>query len=204
VCEKDRQLLEQLLVDPERIADIIEEHGAKLLGRLHAYANNRGYGNANVEDVFQDAMVKLLDPEERAAIFAAGGCILPYLTRWGYWRLDTLWRKRDAPLDEQDLEAQPSRQGGPGERGAELEQEQDQESAEDEIGADVQAALERAWQRLSPRDQLLLTLRYFESYSEAELAAYLKSTPGAIKKALADARRRLRDLLTIEGFDVEE
>jgi RNA polymerase sigma factor (sigma-70 family) len=201
VCENDRKLLDALAVDPARIADVIEEYGAYLLGRLYAYANDRGHGNADVEDVFQEALLKLFDPKERIAIVHAGGCILPYLTRWGYWRLDTLRRQRNDPLDEQLLEGRPTNGFG-------LDQTHDSEAEDAEAGGDITsdtlAALERAWLQLSPRDQLLLTLRYFEGYSEAEIAEYFKVAIGTAKKALSDARRRLRRLMEIEGFDVEE
>src|SRR5205823_5614708 len=96
----DTEILELIAADPEAgISRAIATCGSQLLGRFHAYTRDRGYGNADVEDVWQDAMLRLLDPLERAAIAAHGGSILAWLTRWGYWRLRDR-RSTAIPLNE--------------------------------------------------------------------------------------------------------
>ena len=52
--------------------------------------------------------------------------------------------------------------------------------------------LAAALEQLSPRDRLLLTLRFEDGRTPSEIARLLKLSPGAVRKALHDARKRLR------------
>lgn len=93
----DEELLDRIGLDPATgLRDVMSAIGPMLLGRLRRHARVRRYGDAEVDDVFQDALLRLLRPDVRAEIRRAGGEILPWLSRWGYWRLDDAARKRAA------------------------------------------------------------------------------------------------------------
>jgi RNA polymerase sigma-70 factor (ECF subfamily) len=51
--------------------------------------------------------------------------------------------------------------------------------------------------RLKPRDQSLLTLRYFEGFSHEEIAQTLQLRPGTVRVATGRALTRLRQLLDV-------
>ncbi len=53
-------------------------------------------------------------------------------------------------------------------------------------------AVQAAISELSPRDQLLLSLRFGDGHEPTEIAALLRQSPGTVRKALFDARKRLR------------
>jgi RNA polymerase sigma-70 factor (sigma-E family) len=61
--------------------------------------------------------------------------------------------------------------------------------------------LQRAMRRLTPRQQALLVLRFYEDLSESEVAVALNCSVGTVKKQVYRALRRLRVLapeLTVE------
>jgi RNA polymerase sigma factor (sigma-70 family) len=122
----------------------------------------------------------LVDPRYRKALRAAGGGILPYVTRWAYWRLDDAALARPAPLPDDDLLS----------------------SAREAKSGSVRSRPEvaKAFARLSPRDRDILRWRYEESCTNETVAARLSISHGAAKKAAHDARERLRVLLAEEGF----
>lgn len=185
----DEEILEMLPVDPQSgIALVMDKHGSQLMGRLEAYARRKSYGNAYVEDVFQDAVLRLLKPENRETCLKHGGAILPWLTWWGKHRLDDVWRSQDRAGIGTSPDDLPD-------DSAELVQDFSDENFHDLL------LLERAREQLSPRDREILQLRYHESYSNAELASRLGISEVAAKKASHDARRRLEALLTTAGFE---
>jgi RNA polymerase sigma factor (sigma-70 family) len=180
----DEEILARLELDPETgIREVLARHGPLLLGRLRAYVRQRSYGDLNVEDVFQEALLRLVDPANRAELKRAGGEILPWLSRWGYWRLDDAARNSGLPLAE-TMQAPEAADPGP-------------------VSPAVRA-MGSVIHLLSPRHRLILRLRYGESHSNAEVAATLGITEGAAKKAGHDARERLRILMHEAGFDTDE
>lgn len=56
-------------------------------------------------------------------------------------------------------------------------------------------ALERALGELSPEDREVITLRHFDGFSYAEIAALLAIPQGTVMSRLFNARRRLRERL---------
>ena len=60
---------------------------------------------------------------------------------------------------------------------------------------DTDVDLHAALARLSDRQRTTLTLYYYVGLPVAEVAEVLGCRPGTVKSTLADARRRLRDLL---------
>lgn len=179
----DERILELIAGDPAGgLAVAIDQHGSQLLGRLHLIAADLRYGNAHVEDVWQQAFISLLDPIVRDGIREHGGEILPWLTRFGRWRLADHHRHDHPPVDPEIPAPEIGDEAPP--------------------STDV-LLLRRAWERLSPRDKLLLTWRYGESRRESEMADELNMTVGAMKKALHDARARLKREMEKEGPNEE-
>lgn len=169
----DEEILDHIAGDQEGgLARVSDKYGATLLGRLYAYAARRSYGNAGVEDVYQEILITLLDPAVRMLIISRGGQLVPWLTRLGKWRLDDHGRHRVSQLDSE----MPAPQ-----------------SPEEIVPPSAEAErVRRCLRQLAARDQILLTLRYDEGRREAEIAAELDMSPGAAKKALHDARLRLK------------
>lgn len=64
----------------------------------------------------------------------------------------------------------------------------------------AQRAVRRAITTLSPRDRLLIALRFNDERTPKDIAVLLGQAPGTVRKALHDALKRLRLRLT-EGSD---
>jgi RNA polymerase sigma factor (sigma-70 family) len=177
----DEELLRTIGRDPETgIRQVLlGPYGAQLLGRLRKHARDRRYGNANVEDVFQRAVLRLLKPEVRAEIIAAGGGMVPYLSRWGYWRLDDLARAHAAETQRSSAPA---------------------DSVDPQTPSGAARAVGAVFERLSPRDRMILRWRYADRLPNAEVGERLGIGEGAAKKAAHDARGRLRKLLEEAGI----
>lgn len=171
----DADLLETIARDPDRgIREVIDRWGGQLLGRLRVHSRSRGYGDAYVEDVFQEVLVSLLDPDNRAALKARGGEILPWLSRLGYWRIDDAERGRRGSL--QQLSASPVGDSSEG-------------------SSEAARAVRAVVQFLSPRDRDILKWRYEDGLTNNEVAERLGTTTGTAKKAAHDARKRIGRLL---------
>ena len=183
---RDEKLLDRIWLDPETgLRDVTSAIGPMLLGRLRKHARVRRYGDAEVDDVFQDALLQLLRPEVRAEIRRrAGGEILPWLSRWGYWRLDDAARKRAAEAARAPASVDPAPVDPPG-------------------ASEAASVVAAAAARLSPRDQSILRWRYEERASNAEIGKRLDVSEGAAKKAAHDARERLRKILDDAGVRYE-
>lgn len=65
--------------------------------------------------------------------------------------------------------------------------------------AERRRALAAALAGLSARDRLLLTLRFHDGHEPAEIARLLRLSAGAVRKALFDARKRLRRRLVADA-----
>jgi len=59
--------------------------------------------------------------------------------------------------------------------------------------------LNRALDRLAPRQRLAVDCVYFAGLSVAETAAVMKCAEGTVKSTLSDARARLRSSLEVSG-----
>lgn len=182
--ETDEELLQAIERDPQGgIARVLKRHGDLLLGRLRRHAYLHRQGNAHVDDVLQDAVLRLLDPQCRAELRAAGGSILPWLSRWGYWRLDDAGRRPQDPLpDEVPRPPDPP--------------------ADDQLSA-AELAVQQVFPLLSPRDRLILRMRYEERRTTEQVAEHLGISVAAAKKAAHDARERLRNHLKKAGIYFE-
>ena len=186
----DHDLLEAIGRDPQTgIEAVMDRYGAVLLGRIMRRAQQNGYGNAYADDVFMESLESLVEPENRAACLAAGGAILPWLTKLAHWRLKDAARKTlragIGVLTEEEFIDQTT----------EAPWELTDEQAKD---PDLVVALTGAFPKLSPRDQEFLYLQFNESYSSNELAGRFGISEGAVRKATFDARRRLEKLMKAE------
>lgn len=181
----DEDLLD--LFDRERMPAIeraVDRHGARLLGRLQYHARVCRLDVTHADDVFQEAFLQLLDPSFRAGVRAKGGEILPYLSKWGYWRLKDLRQDTEEPV----LDTVPA--------------DPIVSEAVSEKTAQRVACVQRTVLRLSPVDRDVLRWRYEESVTEREVADRLGISLAAAKKRAHDARARLEKLLVQEGIDL--
>lgn len=182
----DLHLLEEIGLDPQSgIAKVQDQYGAILFARFSRFAQANRHGDAEVEDVYQDALIRLIDPEERSACRAAGGSILPWLTKWGYWRLSDRARERRRLIGDgkkEPLEGRPP------------------EHAEEVDPSEAARMLGEVVGRMSPKNQDLLRMHYEERLTHKEIAARLDISGGAAKKRLHDARNRVARLLDEQGI----
>ncbi len=63
------------------------------------------------------------------------------------------------------------------------------------VRAERRRVLAAVLEELSARDRLLLNLRYQDGYKPVEIAQLLRLSPGAVRKALHDAQKRVRKRL---------
>ncbi len=181
--DSDETMLEMITRDPsEGLRLVMDTYGPQLLGRLHRKAEMCKYGDAHVEDVFQEAILSLVDPKVRQALVDAGGAILPWLTRRGYWRLQDEYRR--------DLRLHSA-------QGIDLP-----------IGtcssrSELVLAIEKLLPEMSERDQEILRQHYGENLTYTEVAEAAGISKAAGKKAIHDAKRRLQRRLVDAGYRIE-
>jgi RNA polymerase sigma-70 factor (ECF subfamily) len=129
------------------------------------------------DDVVQESMIELLDTAGRLR----GPVTVEHWIRFIVRKHAERHRRRLRPSLPLDMAAHfPSGEAGP-------------EAALDR-NHDV-AMVRRALAVAPDADRRLLLLRYREEWTDAELADLLSITPGAVRKRLHDARRRLRPQL---------
>ncbi len=157
-----------LVSDAEEFAGLEEflaDRGSALLGTAVLLAGSREAG----EDLLQVALERMLRRWQRIDRDPEG-----YLRRTLYHLAVDRWRWR-------------SRHPELGLTGDHLLTGRDPAAA-----VDLRDALLRALARLPARQRAVLVLRYFEQQSEAEIAAALGCSAGAVKSSAARGLRRLR------------
>lgn len=156
---------------PHDWATIVREHGPV------AYATAwRILGNVtDTEDAVQDALVDALRLHRTQAIESWPALVVRLATCRA---LDLLRKRRVTVAIVEDLPG--SRAKGP-------------EAVA--IGAELAARLREALGRLPEREAEVFSLRYFGDLANAEIAAALSMTTGAVAVALHKARARLEELL---------
>jgi len=181
---QDEALLEAIADDPQAgVREVMTRYGKQLLGRLQRKAHELGQTKEDAEDIFQEALLRLLDPQRRREVVAAGGQVLPWLTRWGYWQLGDLAKKRSRELRRVSVASEER----PASRAL---------SDSQVVGV--------ALGELSPRDQMILRWRYEDGLTNEEVATQLGISDRAAKKAAHDARERLRSCLEESGTTIRE
>lgn len=181
--ETDQTMLETIARDPrEGIRLVMDAYGPRLRGRLRRQAEMCKYGDAHVDDVFQDVIVGLVDPKQRQAILEAGGAILPWLTRRGYWRLQDANRRDLRSLAVPAVDPPVETHSSPSE---------------------IVLAVEGLLTDMSARDEQILRQHYGQGLTYAQVAEELGISKAAAKKAIHDAKARLRKLLADAGHEIE-
>jgi RNA polymerase sigma factor (sigma-70 family) len=132
---------------------------------------------AAVDDVVQESLIELLGSANRLRVPGAADAWLWLIVRKQAER----HRRRLQPPLPLDLCAEPPVMSD-GPESALLRSEQNM-------------VVRRALEAARDPDRRLLVLRYAGDWSDAELADLLGVTPGAVRKRLHDARRRLRPAL---------
>lgn len=155
--------------DPDSgLERLLAERGADLMGAAIALTGSRAEG----EDLLQAALERLLRNWRRVDDPEA------YLRRTLYnlaaddWRRRGAWRSK-LPLVREWYRPVPT-------------------DATDVV--DVRDALVRALSQLPPQQRAVIVLRYWEQLTEAQTAAMLGCSEGAVKSAASRGMRRLRDL----------
>jgi RNA polymerase sigma-70 factor (sigma-E family) len=155
--------------DPDSgLERLLAERGADLMGAAIALTGSRPEG----EDLLQAALERLLRNWRRVDDPEA------YLRRTLYnlaaddWRRRGAWRSK-LPLVREWYRPVPT-------------------DATDVV--DVRDALVRALSQLPPQQRAVIVLRYWEQLTEAQTAAMLGCSEGAVKSAASRGMRRLRDL----------
>lgn len=156
---------------------LLAERGDQLIRAAIALAGSRADG----EDLLQAALERLLRSRHRVESDLEG-----YLRRILYNLAADGWRRRAT-----------------GERRLRLLRGPDAESADDAGGrdrtggtaaVDLRDALVRLLAQLPPRQRTVIVLRYWAQLSEAETAAMLGCSEGAVKSAASRGMARLREL----------
>ena len=135
---------------------------------------------ADAEDILQTVFLRMLRRRELPNLSQNLGS---YLHRAAVNASIDLLRSRkghkDVPLDTVAPLAR-SREAGPDDR---------------QIASEVEEWLRKAVARMSPQTAEIFALRYFEGYSNQEIADAVKTSPGVVAVVLHRARNRLRDEL---------
>jgi RNA polymerase sigma factor (sigma-70 family) len=192
----DGELLRAIGRDPESgIARVMRRYGLSLLGRLRRRASVLRLTDSDAEEVFLDAVMRLVDPRWRTACMAAGGQILPWLTRWGYWAMASRARDEASRLAAHEEAARSA---------APYPSDISDNSQDDRAETARMDDLRRAFSRLSPVDQAVLRWSFAENVSAGEIGRRLGVSDGAARKRAFDARSRLRRHLEGLGWAANE
>lgn len=149
------------------VEQLLEARGGHLMQAAIALAGSRPDG----EDLLQAALERLLRNYSRVDSDAEG-----YLRRTLYNLAADGWRRRGVIRRWQPVVATP------------------EEWADGTDVVDIRDALVRLLVQLPPRQRVVVVLRYWEQLSEAETAAILGCSLGAVKSAASRGMSRLREL----------
>lgn len=170
-CDSDRAFMEKLYLDHYRL--------------MRAAARKVLLTGQEADDVVNDALVRLID---KIPLLKALDCytLRAYVVSTVKntainWIVKRDRRAKHAFLvDDEALSGLPSEDEAPD---ASLMKREDQES------------VKRAILRLSERDRLALTMKYFDDYTDAEIARVLGVGKNSVRPMLMRARRRMREAI---------
>lgn len=163
-----------------------EEFVRRYRGFVHALARGRlALRGEAVEELWQETMAGLWRDDCRALRSWRGrGRFTTYLT---VIVTHLAWRQRRQSRPEEGMDqlaAEPAL---------------DEPSAEERLARhQARRRVRQALSTLSPRDRLLLALRFADERTPKEMALLLGQAPGTVRKAVHDALRRLHKRLTPE------
>lgn len=153
---------------PADFAAYVAERRSSLLRTAHQVAGDR----TEAEDLLQEGLLKTYQAWHRIEDKAVVGS---YLRRTMTNHQISQWRKRR--VEEYPTDELPEH-GYDGESMSQVE---------------MRVAVARALMRLSARDREALSLRYYGSYTDTEIAERMGVSVGTVKSALWRALRKLRD-----------
>ena len=170
--------------DPEAYRRLIEHHQDHVARLLWRFSRDRRVHEELVQDVFVEAYLSLRGYNRKAPL---AHWLARIATRVGYryWK-EQARRKQVEPLDVEKWDAAV----GDGHAAAGLEP--------DEAGA----LLHQVLAQMSPRDRLVLTLRYLEECDVVETARRTGWTKTMVKVQTLRARDRLRKLIEQSGTEL--
>jgi len=152
------------------VEQLLAARGRHLMQAAIALAGSRPDG----EDLLQAALERLLRNYWRVGSDAEG-----YLRRTLYNLAADGWRRRGVVRRWQPVVAAPDR------------------SSDGTDAVDIRDELVRLLAQLPPRQRAVVVLRYWERLSEAETAAVLGCSSGAVKSAASRGMSRLRELADV-------
>jgi RNA polymerase sigma-70 factor (sigma-E family) len=155
---------------------LLAERGDQLVRAAIALAGNRADG----EDLLQAALERLLRSRPRVESDLEG-----YLRRILYNLAADGWRRREVGVRRLRL-IRPDT--------ADVQGTDIADAADPMAAVDLHDALARLLAQLPPRQRTVIVLRYWLQLSEAETAAALGCSQGAVKSAASRGMARLRDL----------
>ena len=170
--------------DPEAYRRLIERHQDYVARLLWRFSRDRRVHEELVQDVLVEAYLSLRGYNGRAPL---AHWLARIATRVGYryWK-EKARRKEVEPFDVEKWDAAV----GDGHAAAALEPD------------DAGALLHQILARLSPRDRLVLTLRYLEQCDVVETARRTGWTKTMVKVQTMRARNRLRKLFEQSGTEL--
>jgi RNA polymerase sigma factor (sigma-70 family) len=154
----------------EELDEFLAGRGERLIRTAVMLAGGREAG----EDLMQAALERLIRHRRRIEGDPEGylRVILYNLAADDSWRRESRWRAK-LPLLRQAAAAPP---------------------ADVTAAVDLRDALVRILLQLPPAQRAVLVLRYWEELSEAETAAALRCSAGAVKSAASRGLQRMREL----------
>ncbi len=156
---------------------LLAERGDQLIRAAIALAGNRADG----EDLLQAALERLLRSRHRVESDLEG-----YLRRILYNLAADSWRRREVSIRRLRLLRRPHT--------AAVQGTDSPDAADPMAAVDLHDALARLLAQLPPRQRTVIVLRYWIGLSEAETAAALGCSQGAVKSAASRGMARLRGL----------
>ena len=158
-----------------------------LYGVLGRYLEGKRLPAADLEDILQNALLKILDNLHR---WEGRGPFLAYCYRITSNQVNLWWRRRKqgllfgGPMESDDDEATPLDVPS---------SEPDPEA--DAIDQEVSSRLRRAVRQLPPQRRLCLELRLFQDLSYREIANVLGISVGAVGANINFAKRQLKKVM---------
>jgi len=170
--------------DPEAYRRLIERHQDHVARLLWRFSRDRRVHEELVQDVFVEAYLSLRGYNGKAPL---AHWLARIATRVGYryWK-EKARRKEVEPFDVEKWDAAV----GDGHAAAALEPD------------DAGALLHQILGQMSPRDRLVLTLRYLEQCDVVETARRTGWTKTMVKVQTMRARNRLRKLIEQSGTEL--
>lgn len=174
--------------EPDSLRLLMERHGGGVLRFLERVVGNR----SEAEELLTEVFLKVW---QHAAHFGGRGLVRNWIyTIAANLARDTLRRRKvrepiaAQPLDLFGNEADPA----------------GVDPLREALGRERGEILQRSIAQLHPTDRMLIELYHFQEFSLEEIERITGIARNAVKSRLFRARRKLRDILSSEGFEATE